>query len=54
MMQLYKLEGNDVDIISCPPEDIRRGDYILIEDLTTGSGLIVQVINIASPTFQES
>lgn len=46
MMQVYRLDGNDVEIISCPPDDIKKGDYILIEDTITDSGLIVQVVNI--------
>lgn len=46
MMQVYRLDGNDVDIISCPPDDVRKGDYILIEDSAADSGLIVQVVNI--------
>jgi DNA helicase HerA-like ATPase len=46
MMQVYRLDGKDVDIVSCPSDDVRKGDYILIEDSTSDSGLIVQVVNI--------
>lgn len=45
MMQIYKIDGNDVEIVSCPPEDVRKGDYLMIEDASTDKGLIVQVIN---------
>ena len=46
MMQVYKLDGNSVDIISCPPEDMRKGDYIRVEDVSTDVALITQVVNI--------
>lgn len=45
MMQIYKIDGNNVEVVSCPPEDIRKGDYLMIEDTSTDKGLIVQVIN---------
>ena len=45
MMQIYKLDGNSVDIISCPPEDLRKGDYLLIEDVAIAATLVVQVVN---------
>ncbi|MCJ7633874.1 DUF87 domain-containing protein, partial [Candidatus Bathyarchaeota archaeon] len=34
-----------VDIIACPPEDIRKGDYLFLEDTAANAGLIVQTIN---------
>jgi DNA helicase HerA-like ATPase len=47
MMQIYKLDGNNIDIVSCPPQDVRKGDYLMIEDSNADRGLIVQVINIS-------
>ena len=44
-MQILKLDGNTVDIVACPPEDIRKGDYLFLEDVAATSGLIVQAIN---------
>jgi DNA helicase HerA-like ATPase len=44
-MQILKLDGNTVDIIACPPEDIRKGNYILLKDEGANAGLIVQVVN---------
>ncbi|MFH0896533.1 MAG: DUF87 domain-containing protein, partial [Candidatus Bathyarchaeota archaeon] len=46
MMQIYKLDGNSLDIISCPPEDLRKGDYILVEDATAEVALVAQVVNV--------
>lgn len=46
MMQILKLDGNTVDIIACPPEDVRKGDYILLNDVSANAGLIVQAINV--------
>ncbi len=46
MMQIYRLDGNSLDIISCPPENLRKGDYILVEDLAEEVALIAQVVNV--------
>jgi len=46
MMQVYKLDGNSVDIISCPPEDLRKGDYVIVEDAAADAALLAQVINM--------
>lgn len=46
MMQIYRLDGNSLDIISCPPEDLRKGDYILVEDRLAEAALIAQVVNV--------
>ncbi|MEM2921546.1 MAG: DUF87 domain-containing protein, partial [Candidatus Bathyarchaeia archaeon] len=46
MMQILKLDGNSIDIIACPPEDIRKGDYLLLEDGDANAALVVQVVNI--------
>jgi DNA helicase HerA-like ATPase len=45
-MQVYRLDGNTIDVIACPPEDVRKGDYLLLEEATRRRGLIVQVVNI--------
>jgi len=45
MMQIYKIDGINVQVICCPPEDINKGDYILVEDLATAKALIIQVVN---------
>jgi len=31
-MRLYKKEGNVVQILSFPDENLEKGDYLLIED----------------------
>lgn len=45
MMQVYRLDGNNLDIISCPPDDLRKGDYLLVKDVVADASLIAQVIN---------
>ncbi len=45
MMQIYKIDANTVQVICCPPEDVNRGDYLLIEDVNSERSLIIQVIN---------
>ncbi len=46
MMQLYKLDGNSVDIVACPPQDVQKGDYIIVRDDGVNRSLVVQVTNI--------
>jgi DNA helicase HerA-like ATPase len=46
MMQIYRLDGNSLDIISCPPEDLRKGDYVLVEDVSAEAALVAQVVNV--------
>jgi len=46
MMHLYKIQGNTIEIISCPPEDVPKGEYLLIQDQVAKRSLIVQVIDI--------
>jgi len=46
MMQIYKLDGNSLDIIACPPEDLRKGDYVLVEDAAAEATLVAQVVNV--------
>ena len=45
-MKIYRKEGDVIQIISFPEEEVEKGDYLLIEDQKTGKGLIVQVIDI--------
>jgi DNA helicase HerA-like ATPase len=45
-MQVYRLDGNTLDVIACPPDDVRKGDYLLLEEAARRRGLIVQVVNI--------
>jgi DNA helicase HerA-like ATPase len=46
MMHIYKLDGNTMEIVSCPSRDIRKGDYIIIRDVSLNRSLIVQVMNV--------
>jgi len=45
MMQVYKLDGNSLEVISCPPEDLCKGDYIIVEDIAADAALVAQVVN---------
>lgn len=45
-MKLYKKEGTTIQIISFPNEEVRKGDYLKIEDYQKGRSLIVQVIDL--------
>jgi len=45
-MRLYKKEGNTVQIISFPTENIEKGDYLQIEDPKQNKALITQVIDV--------
>ncbi len=45
-MRVYRKEGNTVQILSFPAENVEKGDYLLIEDLKVSRGLIVQVIDV--------
>jgi DNA helicase HerA-like ATPase len=44
-MRLYRKEGNTIQIISYPEENIEKGDYLIIEDSTVNKGLVAQVID---------
>ena len=46
MMHIYKLDGNTMDIVSCPPQGVQKGDYIIVRDDALNRSLIVQVTNI--------
>jgi hypothetical protein len=45
-MRLYKKEGNILQIISFPNENIEKGDYLLIDDKYPTKSLIAQVIDV--------
>ena len=45
-MKLYKKEGNIIQIISFPNENIEKVDYLLIEDSFPVKALIAQVIDV--------
>jgi len=45
MMHIYKIDGNTLQVICCSPEDVRKGDYLLINDVAAKRGLIAQVVN---------
>ncbi|MEM2971658.1 MAG: ATP-binding protein [Candidatus Bathyarchaeia archaeon] len=45
-MKLYKKEGNIIQILSFPNEDLEKGDYLLVEDGEAGKALIAQIIDV--------
>jgi hypothetical protein len=45
-MRLYKKEGNSIQILSYPNDNIEKGDYLLVEDATVNRKLITQVIDV--------
>jgi hypothetical protein len=45
-MRLYKKEGNSIQILSSPSDDVEKGDYLLIEDSLVSRKLITQVIDV--------
>ena len=45
-MRLYKKEGNNIQILSYPDDDVEKGDYLLVEDKTSNKKLITQVIDV--------
>ncbi|KPV65581.1 MAG: AAA-like domain protein [Candidatus Bathyarchaeota archaeon BA1] len=45
-MRLYRKEGNTVQILSFPDENIEKGDYLLIEEPKANEGLITQIVDI--------
>jgi hypothetical protein len=45
-MRLYKKEGNSVQILSYPSDNIEKGDYLLVEDSNVNRKLITQVIDV--------
>ena len=47
-MRLYKKEGNSIQILSSPKDDIEKGDYLIVEDAMVNRKLITQVIELRS------
>jgi len=45
-MRLYKKEGNSIQILSYPNDDVEKGDYLLVQDNTSDKKLITQVIDV--------
>jgi hypothetical protein len=45
-MRLYKKEGNSVQILSYPKDNVEKGDYLLVEDTNVNRKLITQVIDV--------
>ena len=45
-MRLYKKEGNSLQILSFPNDNVEKGDYLLVEDSETNRKLITQVIDV--------
>ena len=45
-MRLYKKEGNTLQILSFPNDNVEKGDYLIIEDPRVNKKLITQVIDV--------
>jgi len=45
-VRIYKKEGNTVEILCFPSENVEKGDYLLIEDSKADRGLVTQVIDV--------
>jgi hypothetical protein len=45
-MRLYKKEGNSIQILSSPNDDVEKGDYLIVEDTNVNRKLITQVIDV--------
>jgi len=45
-MRLYRKEGNTIQILSFPTENVEKGDYLKIEDPKQNKALITQIIDI--------
>ncbi len=45
-MRIYRKEGDEVQLIAFPDEQIQKADYFLIEDPSASRGLLVQVIDL--------
>ncbi len=50
-MKIYRKEGDTLQILCFPDEQVERGDYLAVEDLKTGRTLLVQVIDIQFPSL---
>src|SRR5437867_1679629 len=45
-MRIYRKEGDEVQLIAFPDEQVHKADYFLIEDPSVSRGLLVQVIDL--------
>jgi len=45
-VKIYRKEGDVMQLISYPDEEVNKGDYLLVEDQRSRRGLIIQVIDI--------
>jgi hypothetical protein len=45
-VKIYRKEGDVMQLISFPEEEVNKGDYLLVEDQRSRRGLIIQVIDI--------
>jgi DNA helicase HerA-like ATPase len=45
-LRIYRKEGDEVQLIAFPDEQIQKADYFLIEDPAAARGLLVQVIDL--------
>jgi len=45
-MRIYKKEGNTIEILCFPSENVEKGDYLFIEDSKANRGLVTQVIDV--------
>jgi hypothetical protein len=45
-MRLYKKEGNSLQILSFPNDEVEKGDYLLVKDSEANRKLITQVIDV--------
>jgi hypothetical protein len=45
-VRIYKKEGNTIEILCFPSENVEKGDYLLIEDSKANRGLVTQVVDV--------
>ncbi len=45
-MRLYRKEGNTIQILCFPNENVEKGDYLQVEDPKQNKALLIQVINV--------
>jgi hypothetical protein len=45
-LRLYRKEGNSLQILSFPNDDVEKGDYLLVEDSDSNRKLVTQVIDV--------
>jgi len=45
-MRIYKKEGNTIEILCFPSENVEKGDYLFIEDSKANRGLVTQVVDV--------